>query len=30
MHCPICGREIARQTVEQIIDQLYELRRGHG
>ena len=22
-HCPICGREIARQTVEQIVDQLY-------
>jgi excinuclease ABC subunit A len=28
MHCPICGREIARQTVEQIIDQLYELPEG--
>ena len=28
MHCPICGREIARQTVEQIIDQLYELPDG--
>ncbi|HEY8772095.1 MAG TPA: excinuclease ABC subunit UvrA [Candidatus Limnocylindria bacterium] len=28
MHCPICSREIARQTVEQIIDQLYELPDG--
>jgi excinuclease ABC subunit A len=28
MHCPICGREIARQTVEQIIDQLYEFPEG--
>jgi hypothetical protein len=28
MHCPICGREITRQTVEQIIDQLYELPDG--
>ncbi|HEX2194476.1 MAG TPA: excinuclease ABC subunit UvrA [Candidatus Limnocylindria bacterium] len=25
MHCPVCGREISRQTVEQIVDQLYEL-----
>ena len=28
MHCPICGREISRQTVEQIVDQLYELPAG--
>jgi len=28
MHCPICGREIARQTVEQIVDQLYDLPDG--
>ncbi|HEX2217694.1 MAG TPA: excinuclease ABC subunit UvrA, partial [Gemmatimonadales bacterium] len=28
MHCPVCGREIARQTVEQIVDQLYELPDG--
>ncbi|HLA64958.1 MAG TPA: excinuclease ABC subunit UvrA, partial [Candidatus Saccharimonadales bacterium] len=28
MHCPICGREIARQTIEQIVDQLYELPEG--
>ena len=28
MHCPICGREIARQTVEQIVDQLYDLPEG--
>ena len=25
MHCPVCGREISRQTVQQIVDQLYEL-----
>ncbi|HYM53264.1 MAG TPA: excinuclease ABC subunit UvrA, partial [Candidatus Dormibacteraeota bacterium] len=28
MHCPICGREIERQTVEQIVDQLYDLPEG--
>jgi len=28
MHCPICGREIMRQTVEQIVDQLYDLPEG--
>ncbi|MGZ8676644.1 MAG: excinuclease ABC subunit UvrA, partial [Solirubrobacterales bacterium] len=28
MHCPVCGREIARQTVEQIVDQLYEFPEG--
>jgi excinuclease ABC subunit A len=28
MHCPICGREITRQTVEQMVDQLYELPEG--
>jgi excinuclease ABC subunit A len=28
MHCPICGREITRQTVEQIVDQIYELADG--
>src|SRR6184192_1012902 len=28
MHCPICGREIARQTVEQMVDQLYDLPDG--
>jgi excinuclease ABC subunit A len=28
MHCPVCGREISRQTVEQIVDQLYELPEG--
>ncbi|MEP6808113.1 MAG: excinuclease ABC subunit UvrA, partial [Chloroflexota bacterium] len=28
MHCPICGREIARQTIEQIVDQLYDLPEG--
>ncbi len=28
MHCPVCGREITRQTVEQIVDQLYDLADG--
>jgi excinuclease ABC subunit A len=28
MHCPICGREISRQTVQQMVDQLYELPEG--
>jgi excinuclease ABC subunit A len=28
MHCPICGREISRQTVEQIVDRVYELPEG--
>ena len=28
MHCPVCGREIERQTVEQIVDQLYDLAEG--
>jgi excinuclease ABC subunit A len=28
MHCPICGREITRQTVEQIVDQIYDLPDG--
>ena len=28
MHCPICGREIERQTVEQMVDQVYELPEG--
>jgi excinuclease ABC subunit A len=28
MHCPICGREITRQTVEQMVDQVYELPEG--
>ena len=28
MHCPVCGREIARQTVEQIVDQLYDFPEG--
>jgi excinuclease ABC subunit A len=25
MHCPVCGREIERQTVEQMVDQVYRL-----
>ncbi len=28
MHCPVCGREISRQTVQQMVDQLYELPDG--
>jgi excinuclease ABC subunit A len=28
MHCPVCGREIERQTVEQMVDQVYALPEG--
>ncbi len=28
-HCPQCGREISRQTVEQIVDAVLELPAGH-
>jgi excinuclease ABC subunit A len=28
MHCPTCGREIERQTVEQMVDQVYALPEG--
>ena len=28
MHCPVCGREISRQTVEQMVDQLYAMPDG--
>jgi excinuclease ABC subunit A len=27
-HCPTCGREIRRQSVQQIVDQIYELPEG--
>ena len=27
-HCPNCGREIERQTVEQMVDQVYALPEG--
>jgi excinuclease ABC subunit A len=27
-HCPTCGREIERQTVQQIVDQIYDLPEG--
>ena len=27
-HCPNCGREIARQTVDQMVDQVMALREG--
>ena len=28
-HCPVCGRPIARQSPQQIVDRVLELRRGH-
>ncbi len=28
MHCPTCGREIERQTVEQMVDQVDQLPEG--
>ncbi len=28
MHCPVCGREIVRQTIEQIVDQIYDFPEG--
>ncbi len=27
-HCPQCGREIAKQTVDQMVDQIMELQEG--
>jgi excinuclease ABC subunit A len=27
-HCPVCGREISQQTVDQIVDKLLELEQG--
>ncbi len=27
-HCPVCGREITQQTVDQIVDKLMELEKG--
>ena len=27
-HCPTCGREIERQTVQQIVDQVYRMPEG--
>ena len=27
-HCPVCGREIRQQTVDQIVDQILELPEG--
>lgn len=27
-HCPICGREIRQQTVDQIVDQVMALSEG--
>ncbi|HXH23207.1 MAG TPA: excinuclease ABC subunit UvrA [Dehalococcoidia bacterium] len=28
-HCPVCGRPIERQTVQQIVDSILELPEGH-
>lgn len=27
-HCPVCGREIKQQTIDQIVDKVYELEEG--
>ena len=27
-HCPVCGREITQQTVDQIVDKIKELKEG--
>ena len=27
-HCPVCGREIKRQSVDQIVDQVMKLKQG--
>lgn len=27
-HCPVCGREIKQQTIDQIVDKLFELEEG--
>ena len=27
-HCPVCGREISRQTVDQMVDQIMKLEPG--
>ena len=27
-HCPVCGREISRQTVDQMVDRIFELPAG--
>lgn len=27
-HCPVCGREIKQQTVDQIVDKIFELEKG--
>ncbi len=27
-HCPVCGREITQQTVDQIVDRVFELPEG--
>ena len=27
-HCPVCGREISQQTIDQIVDSILELPLG--
>ncbi|NLK72155.1 MAG: excinuclease ABC subunit UvrA, partial [Clostridiales bacterium] len=27
-HCPICGREITQQTIDQIVDKILEMKEG--
>ena len=27
-HCPVCGREISKQTVDQMVDQIMKLEEG--
>lgn len=27
-HCPVCGREIKQQTIDQIVDKIKELKEG--
>ena len=29
-HCPVCGREISSQTIDQIVETLMSLERGQG
>ena len=27
-HCPVCGKEIRQQTIDQIVDKIMELEEG--
>ena len=29
-HCPVCGRPISQQTVDQMVDEILKLPRAHG